>query len=332
MKAYEATKNALKYVLEARAGETILIICDKEKNDVGEAFAVGALNLKLKTRFWVLQEPKEIRTEIPEQLKKLLETKTDIYINLLKGNREETPFRIKLIKKQTSSFESRLGHCPGVTLDMLTEGSLALTSEEHKRIQNHAEKLIETLKGTEQVEVKNPSGTNVRFTAKNRPFFTDTKLDWKTMKWMNLPTGEVMVAPIEDSLNGKLVIDLAIGGIGKVEKPMEITIKNGRVENVFSHNEKQLRRVKETFSTDDWSDVVGEFAFGINPKARFVNEFLEAEKILGTIHFAFGSNIDMPGGKNKSKNHMDLLISFPTVKITKENKEITILENGRFLV
>ena len=333
MKASDATKNALKNVLEARANETILIICDKEKNEIGEAFASGALDLELQTRFWVLQEPKEIRTEIPIQLQKILEKKTDIYINLLKGNREETPFRIKIIKKQTSSMESRLGHCPGVTLDMLTEGALALTSEEHKKMQDHAVKLMKILEGTQQVDIQNPAGTHVTFSAKNRTFFTDTKLDWKTMKWMNLPTGEVMVAPIEDSLEGKLVVDLAIGGIGKIRSPMEITIKKGRVENVSSQNEEEIHQVRQTFSTDKWSDVVGEFAFGINPHARFVDEFLEAEKILGTIHLAFGSNIDMPGGKNPSKNHMDLLISSPTVKITKENKDqITILENGNYLV
>ncbi|MEJ2241303.1 MAG: aminopeptidase [Candidatus Bathyarchaeota archaeon] len=333
MKASDATKNALKQVLEARDNETILIICDKEKNEIGEAFATGALDLGLQTKFWVLQEPKENRTEIPKQLEKILDKKTDIYINLLKGNREETPFRIQLIKKQTSSKESRLGHCPGVTLDMLTDGALALTLEEHKMMQDHATKLMKKLQGAEQIDIKNPAGTHVIFSTKNRPFFTDTKLDWKNMKWMNLPTGEVIVAPIEDSLNGKLLVDLAIGGIGKIEKPMEISIKKGRVENVFSQNREELHRVKRTFSTDNWSDVVGEFAFGINPHARFVDEFLESEKILGTIHLAFGSNIDMPGGKNPSKNHMDLLISLPTVKITKENKEqITILEKGHYLI
>lgn len=333
MKASDATKNALKQVLEARANETIMIICDKEKNEVGEAFATGALELGLQTKFWILQEPKEIRTEIPKQLEKILDKKADIFINLLKGGREETPFRIKLIKKQTSSMKSRLGHCPGVSLDMLTEGALALTSEEHMKMQNHAAKLMKILDGTEQVDIQNPAGTHVTFSTKNRTFFTDTKLDWKTMKWMNLPTGEVIVAPIEDSLRGKLVIDLAIGGIGKIGNPMEISIKEGRVKNVFSKNRDELRRVKQTLSTDSWSDVVGEFAFGINPHARFVDEFLEAEKILGTIHLAFGSNIDMPGGKNSSKNHMDLLISLPTVKITKENKEgITILEKGRYIV
>jgi aminopeptidase len=78
---------------------------------------------------------------------------------------------------------------------------------------------------------------------------------------------------------------------------------------------------------------LGEFAFGINAKASFVEEFLEAEKLLGTVHVAFGANTDMPGGKNPSKNHMDLLISDPTVKVTKENgKTFTILKNGQFQI
>ncbi|GAJ16514.1 unnamed protein product, partial [marine sediment metagenome] len=38
---------------------------------------------------------KEPRTEIPERLQEILTQKPDIYINLLRGNREETPFRIK---------------------------------------------------------------------------------------------------------------------------------------------------------------------------------------------------------------------------------------------
>jgi len=333
LKASEASKNALENVLEASSGERILIVCDKEKTEVGEAFANGAFSLGLWTRLVALQEPKEPRTEIPDSLQKILTQKPDIYINLLRGNREETPFRIKLIKTETHDHKARLGHCPGVTLDMLTEGALALTPEEHKSMQGYAEKLIRSLEDIVTVEIRNPAGTNLTLSIQDRKFFTDTKLDWQTMKWMNLPTGEVIVAPIEDSLNGKLVCDMAIGGIGKLRKPVEVTVKNGRVENVFSRDKDHLRRVEETFATDDWSDVVGEFAFGINPKARFVDEFLEAEKMLGTVHVAFGANTDMPGGKNPSTNHMDMLISDPTVKATKEDSgTVMILKNGRFQV
>ena len=333
MKATKAAKNALENVLEACNNERILIVCDEEKTQIGDTFASGALSLNLWTRLVILQKQQKPRTEIPEHLQRVLVQKPDIYINLLQGNREETPFRIKLIKTETHNHKSRLGHCPGITLDMLTEGALALTTEQHKRMQNHAKKLMNILENTVSVEICNPSGTNMTIHTYNRKFFTDTILDWKTMKWMNLPTGEVIVAPVENSLNGKLVCDMAIGGIGKLRKPVEVTTKNGKVTNVFSRDNEHLRRVKETFTTDNWADVVGEFAFGINPKARFLDEFLEAEKILGTVHVAFGTNTDMPGGKNPSKNHIDLMISDPTVTLTKENGEkVTILKKGCFQI
>jgi leucyl aminopeptidase (aminopeptidase T) len=333
LEAWEASKNALENVLEASSGERIRIICDYVKAQVGEAFETGASSLKLDARLVILERLKEPRIEIPAKLQETIVQKPDIYINLLRGSREETPFRIKLIKLETSDRKARLGHCPGVTIDMLTEGALALTPQEHRSLQDHAKRLIHALEGAETVEICNPKGTNLKLNTKNRKFFTDTKLDWKTMKWMNLPTGEVIIAPLEDSLNGRLVCDMAIGGIGKLKKPVDVLTKDGRAIGAFSQDRDCLSRVKETLSFDIWSNVVGEFAFGINPKARFVDEFLEAEKLLGTVHVAFGANIDMPGGKNPSKNHMDFLISNPTVKITKgDGDTITILEEGHFQI
>lgn len=331
LEATEAAKNVLENVLETKSGESILIICDKEKKEVGDAFADGALSLGLWTRLLVLEKQKEPRKEIPKQIQEILIQKPDIYINLVRDNREETPFRIKLIKTETQGNQSRLGHCPGITMDMLTQGALALTRKEHKKIQRHAEKLVHALENTASVEIHNSAGTNLKFITKNRQFFTDTKLDRNTIKWINLPTGEVLIAPIEDSLNGKLVCDMAIGGIGKLRKTVQVKAKNGKVESVSSLDVDHLRRLNETFQTDNWANVIGEFAFGINPKARLVRQFLEAEKILGTVHLAFGNNTDMPGGKNPSKNHIDILISEPTVKIIKENGEkITILKKGQF--
>jgi len=317
MDAWEAARNALECVLEAKKDEKLVIFCDYVKMDVGGAFEKGALKLGLQTLLVTLKTDVNVfRKEIPQQIMEFLTNqRPDLYINLLRGIREETPFRIKLIQMETKDQKTRLGHCPGVTLDMLTEGALALTVEEHRKMQAFAEKLIEKLKQAVKVEIKSSSGTDATLSVEGRPFFTDTKIDWKLMKWMNLPTGEVIVAPVEDSLEGELICDMAVGGIGPIKSPLEITIEKGKASNVFSADAQALRKVNESLKTDKWSSIVGEFAIGINPKARFVEEFLEAEKMLGTIHVAFGNNSDMPGGKNKSKNHMDFLMSKPSIKI-----------------
>jgi leucyl aminopeptidase (aminopeptidase T) len=332
MQAWEATRNALEYVLEAIPGESIVIICDDEKKEIGKAFADGALALNLWTRLMILETSKKMRTEAPSSLLEILnQHKPDIYVNLMRDTREETPFRIKIINAETRDHKSRLGHCPGITLSMLTEGALALTSQEHRNIQSFASKLMPVLATASKVEIANPAGTNLSLSVEGREFFTDTRMNWESMKWMNLPTGEVIVAPIENSLNGKLVCDMAIGGIGPIKTPLEVYAKSGKSEKITCKDKEVLKGVEDTFASDDWSNIVGEFAFGINPKARFAQEFLEAEKMLGTIHIAFGKNVDFPGGKNTSKNHMDMLISKPTVNVTMEDgSKVTVLKEGIF--
>ncbi len=112
-----------------------------------------------------------------------------------------------------------------------------------------------------------------------------------------------------------------------------MTAEKGKAIQATSEDGTVLKRVRDTLDTDEWSDIVGEFALGINPKARLVQEFLEDEKILGTIHIAFGHNLDMPGGRNASQNHMDLLMSKPTVKIEKEDgSAFNVVEKGKFKV
>ena len=332
MEAWEAAKNALKCVLEAEKGEEIVIFCDDEKMNIGDAFSTGSLKLGLKTRLVPLETKIETcRKEIPKHVQKILEHPPAIYINLLRGNREETPFRIELIKRETQTHKARLGHCPGVTLDMLTRGALALTTEDHKQMQGFARAMIGKLNRASRVEITNRVGTSLSLTVEDRPFFTDTIIDRKTMKWMNLPTGEVLIAPVEDSAEGLLVCDMAIGGIGPINTPVRLTVKDGRVKDSASADSALLKRVKNSLSTDENSSTIGEFAFGINPKARFVEEFLEAEKLDGTIHIAFGNNSDFPEGKNPSKNHMDFLISKPTVKVIyNDGSSLTVLSNSVF--
>jgi leucyl aminopeptidase (aminopeptidase T) len=332
MDAQEAARNALGCVLEAEKGESIVIFCDEEKLDIGEAFARGTLDLGLQTRLTPLKtDPRVFRKEIPQQVMEILRHHADIYINLLRGIREEAPFRIELIKLETREHKARLGHCPGVTMDMLTEGALALTAEEHRRMQTFAKGLIQKLSQAVKIEISNPAGTDISLGVEGRPFFTDTIIDRKTMKWMNLPTGEVLIAPVENAAEGELVCDIAVGGVGLVETPVKLTVQNGRVRDSSSKSPQILRNVRDSLNTDARSSTIGEFAFGINPKARLADEFLEAEKLFGTIHIAFGDNSDFPGGQNPSKNHLDLLISKPSVRaFNKNGSSLDVLVEGTF--
>ena len=333
MKAWQAARNALEHVLKAKKGETLIIFCDDERKKICEPFTIGALKMGLKTHLVILKtQPDVFRRRVPIQACRIFKKETpDICVNLLRENVEETPFRIEFTRMETEKDKSRIGHCPGITLNMLTNGALALRGADHRKMQQFAHRLVRKLKGTVRLDITNAAGTRVTLSVKERPFFTDTVIDTRMTKWMNLPTGEVTVAPVEDSLQGKLICDIAVGGIGPVKKPVEISVKNGKVENVLSADAKILEKIKKSLKTDGTADIVGEFALGINPKARFVRAFLEAEKVYGTIHVAFGDNSDMPCGRNRSGNHTDFLLSKPTVTARKADKStLDILKNGAF--
>jgi hypothetical protein len=333
MKASIAARNALSNVLGASNGERILIICDTDRAEIGEAFAQGALDLGLWTKLAMLPKPgpKEIRKGPDNHIKELITGgEADIFINLLRGSAGETPFRIKIIHLETRQ-RKRLGHCPGVTIDMLKNGALALTDREYGTMQGFADKLMATLTDVKSIHVKCTGGTDLTMSVEGREFFTDTYVEWKTLKWMNLPVGEVIVGPVENSLNGKLVSRGAVGGIGRTKGKVTITARKGKAVKIDYGNKPVLKKIKTAISTDRWSSYVGEFAFGINPHASLVNEFLEIEKIQGTVHLAFGNNMDYPGGKNCAKNHMDFLITQPSVDVTFNNGKVkNIMKKGKF--
>ena len=71
---------------------------------------------------------------------------------------------------------------------------------------------------------------------------------------------------------------------------------------------------------------VAEFGIGTNDRARLSGVILEDEKVMGTIHIAFGDNKSM-GGSVRVASHLDGLVKQPTVWFD----ERTIMEAGRFV-
>jgi leucyl aminopeptidase (aminopeptidase T) len=148
---------------------------------------------------------------------------------------------------------------------------------------------------------------------------------------MNLPVGEVIVGPVETSAEGVLVCTTAVGGIGPVNAPITLEVSGGAVTEVACKDAAVKASIEKVQATDGWARKIGEFAFGLNPKARIVPEFLETEKLGGTVHVAFGNNSDYPGGRNLSKTHQDFLMSRPTVTVDFGKRRQVVMKDGKFV-
>ena len=334
MDPVEAAKNALSCALEVVSGERLVILVDEELNEIGEVFGQGGLELGAWVRKVVLPTPLEPRKEPDPLLVDLLASSNiDVFINLLRGSREETPFRIKTIHLETRSKRSRLGHCPGINMDMMTDGALALTVEDYKQMRDEAQEILNRIEGSTKVHCTNPAGTDFTISVEGRKWFTEAILNWSDMKWMNLPIGEVIVGPVENSMEGTL-ISTAVGGLEvPLPNPVEVVAEKGKAVKVTCDHPVSLQQIQDSLNTDKWASFVGEFAIGLNSKARIVTEFLESEKVRRTAHIAFGNNADYPQPtKNRSANHMDFLFEEPTIIIERPGEEITIVKDGEIIL
>jgi|GEM_PF-162297 len=325
LKQVENARNALSQLLELRVNEVLLIITDEETREVARAFEEAGAGLGAQVRVYVIDGGQRPLNTVPENLKALVEG-ADIAVTCFKGIPQETPFRIELIRLLTKVVR-RLGHAPGITAEMLEAGPLCC---DYEQMTKTALDIMERFSDVRKVRVTSPAGTDLTFSIDGREFRTDVVIS--DGEWGNLPAGEIFCAPVEDSAKGVLVCDGSIGDIGTVTKPLKLVVEGGAVVRVECEDVGLQKKVEELLSVDSEAKVIGEFGIGVNPGARITGNLLEDEKALGTIHIAFGNNLDMPGGRNGSRTHRDFMVLRPTVVGFDVNgKEVVVMKDGEFV-
>ncbi|MFX1309656.1 MAG: aminopeptidase, partial [Promethearchaeota archaeon] len=221
----------------------------------------------------------------------------------------------------------RLGHAPGITKSMLIEGAMNI---DYKKMVITADKMIESFEKAKTVHISAPGGTDVNLDIEDRAFSTDVQII-KEPYFANLPCGEIWCGPIESKGDGIIVCDGSIGDLGKVKKPLKITIKRGKITNIESDDQKLVEEVEKLTSLDEDARIIGELGIGLNPGAKLSGNLLEDEKALKTAHIAFGNNENMDGGQNKSITHRDFLFYKPTITVTyKDGSDKILIKNGKF--
>ncbi|MCX7991166.1 MAG: aminopeptidase [Proteobacteria bacterium] len=225
----------------------------------------------------------------------------DFIIALSYFSTSHTSFR-KILNK----FGTRYVSMPLFDLKMF-EGPLNINFDE---LEKDTLELWDKLKGKKGCVITNKSGTNLKFSFGNRVFKADTGNFREKGSFGNLPAGEVFIAPVEDMTEGSLVIEWT--NEGKLKKPLLADIKNGRVVRLEG-DEKLKDYLGEIFNRDGRNNCLCELGLGTNKRAKRADNILEAEKIYGTAHIAFGDNITF-GGVNRASTHIDYVIFSPEIE------------------
>lgn len=308
---------AIKDCMAAKEGETILVVTDELKNEVGYNIYTNARKLGFES-LYIEMKPGEANGEEPPVYVAELMKKFDVVFCPTDKSLTHTDAR-----RSASAEGVRIATMPGITKDVYVRGLNA----DYKKIADLSIKLKALMEQTKIVRVTADNGTDITMDISGRKAIASKGLYHEKGEGGNLPTGETFVAPIEGTTNGKFVVDGSMAGIGVIGKtPLKFTVKDGVVTEITGGAKaKKLKSILEPFGEPGRS--IAELGIGTNELAQLSGMILEDEKVLGTAHLAVGNNITM-GGNLDVKIHLDGVIKSPSVYF--DEKEIMV--NGKLLV
>lgn len=306
---------ALRDCMGLKPTETLLIVTDEVKSEIGQALHEVGKSL-CKESMLVEIKSREINGQEPPEAVAQLMKMVDVVVCPTLKSLTHTDARRNAVKEGV-----RVGTMPGITVDAMAR----CLSADYDKIISLTDFIAEKMEGISTIRVVTEKGTDVTMPVKDRMIIRSKGVLREKGESGNLPSGEVYLAPWEDKTNGKLVIDGSMASIGMIKTPIVIDIVDGYAKNITGGEEAQrLTEILDKSGPD--ARAVAEFGIGTNYKAKLTGLILEDEKVFGTIHIAFGNNLTM-GGRISVSSHLDGLVTEPDVYFDDE----LIMKKGKML-
>lgn len=307
---------AVRDCMGVRPGETVLVVTDEPLRSLGYALWAATKNLGNEVMLIEMLPRRSNGEEPPREVAELMKM-VDVVLCPTSKSLTHTDSR-----RAASAQGVRVATLPGVTEEIMVR----CMNADYHRIAERTQKLCAMLEQSSVVRVVAPRGTDVTLPIKGRKAHASTGLFREKGQWGNLPTGEAYLAPLEGQSKGVVVVDGSMAGVGMVKTPIHIVVKNGYAEDISGGEEaNQFLRLLEPHGKDGRN--VAEFGIGTNDRAILSGKIIEDEKVMGTIHIAFGDNKSM-GGTVRVASHLDGLVTEPTVWFDDQ----MIMKDGKFVV
>ncbi len=313
---YSASLIAVRDCMGTKSNEKVLVVTDEPLRTIGYSLWQAAKDIGTEVMLIEILPRKTNGEEPPAEVAELMK-KVDVVLCPTSKSLTHTDSR-----RNASAAGARVATLPGVTEEIM----IRCMNADYNRIAERTFKLCKILEKTDAIRVTTSLGTNITMPIKGREAHASSGLFREKGLWGNLPTGESYLAPLEGLSNGIVVVDGSMASVGMVKEPIRIVVKDGYATEITGGEEaKRLRELLEPHGKDAYT--VAEFGIGTNDKAILTGKILEDEKVMGTIHIAFGDNKSM-GGSVRVASHLDGLIKQPTVWFDDK----MIMKDGKFVI
>ena len=307
---------AVRDCMGVQRGERVLIVTDEPLRRIGYSLRSAALQLTDDVLLVEMTPRKTNGEEPPPEIAQLM-----LAVNVVLCPTSKSLTHTDA-RRAASATGVRIATLPGVTEEIM----IRCMNADYHRVAARTHALCAMLEKTSVIRVTAPGGTDISLPKQGRKAYASSGLFREKGQSGNLPTGEAYLAPVEGASNGIVVVDGSMAMIGMVNEPIRIEVRDGYAHAITGGTEaKKLRELLEPHGRDAYN--VAEFGIGTNDRAILSGLILEDEKVMGTIHIAFGDNKSM-GGSVRVASHLDGLITSPTVWFD----DRVIMEAGKFVV
>jgi leucyl aminopeptidase (aminopeptidase T) len=179
--------------------------------------------------------------------------------------------------------------------------------------------VAELLTGADEAHVTCPRGTDLRADLTGREAIADDGDLRAPGAFGNLPCGEGFVSPLAGE---GTVVTRSLATVGLLDEPARLTVAGGRLDEATHAG---FAALLDGAGPDGRN--LAELGVGTNERATLTGLILEDEKMLGTVHVAFGASAGI-GGTVSVPVHLDVLVEDATLDVDGTR----VLDGGRFVL
>ena len=309
----KACRSILEKSLAVTKEDHVLIVTDDNKLEIGQALYREACDLAGKAMLLIMQ-PADVNGQEPPDAVAEAMKKATVVICPTTRSLTHTNAKINACKEGT-----RIATMPNISADMFLEGAI---TADYTKVEELTLRMTALLDKADTAVIEK-EGTRLTLNLKGRKGVPSTGVYRKPGQSGNLPSGEAYIAPLEDGADGEMIIDGSMVGLGKLSSPLKVTLKGGKLIKIEGEGSEKLG----VLTANERNATIAELGIGTNEAAILCGIILEDEKLLGTVHIAFGTNTSF-GGVNKADIHMDGIILEPDLWLD----DVKVIEKGQFLV
>ena len=298
--------------LGVKAGENVLVIVDPGTRSIGEALRDGARALAAEAVLAEMDERATDGTEPPPAIAAAMMA-SDVIVAPTTRSLSHTTAR-----KRATDSGVRAATLPGVTGEMLAR----MMAADFDAVAARSRAVADLLTTHASAHVSCPRGTDMTLELDGRAGGVDDgRLD-SGGAFGNLPCGEGWIAPLGGS--GRIVAS-SVARLGLSDPPAVLTVSDGRLVAARDGLGPELLGSLQEHGEQGCN--LAELGVGTNDRATLTGEVLEDEKILGTVHIAFGASAGL-GGNVSVPIHLDVVVLDASLQIG----EVLVLDAGRWVL